>query len=136
MVQPTVLDTTVASLLFDKRPELALYKPHLTGAYLTICFQTVAEMRYGALHAGWGTGRRQALEAFFTSLDVVAYDDALAWHWAEVMRDAHRAGRRLEAGDAWIAATAKLLNAPLLTHDKDFSPAACPLITVYRYGPS
>ena len=50
------------------------------------------------------------------------------------MQDARRTGRRLEAGDAWIAATAKMLDAPLLTHDKDFSPVACPAITIYCYG--
>ncbi len=106
MPNTAVLDTTVASLLFDNRPELAPYKPHMQQTYLAICFQTVAEMRLGALNAGWGTWRREALEAFFTSLEVVTYSDALAWHWAEVMQDARRAGRRLEAGDAWIAATA------------------------------
>jgi len=25
-------------------------------------------------------------------MDVIPYNDALAWHWAEVMRDAHQAG--------------------------------------------
>jgi len=37
--------------------------------------------------------------------------------WAEVMVAARRAGRRLETADAWIAATAVLYNAPLITHN-------------------
>jgi tRNA(fMet)-specific endonuclease VapC len=31
---------------------------------------------------------------------------------------ARRNGRRIETADAWIAATALLYNAPLLTHNK------------------
>jgi predicted nucleic acid-binding protein len=71
---------------------------------------------------------------FLSSFIVVGYTDELATLWATTMHEARRAGRRLEAGDAWIAATARLLNAPLLTHDKDFSPAACPSITVHCYA--
>lgn len=37
--------------------------------------------------------------------------------WAEVMVAARRAGRRLETADAWIAATAALDSAPLITHN-------------------
>jgi predicted nucleic acid-binding protein len=33
--------------------------------------------------------------------------------------EAERAGRRLEADDAWIAATAIHRRLPLLTHDRD-----------------
>ena len=33
---------------------------------------------------------------------------------------ARRIGRELSAADAWIAATAVLLNCPLLSHDRDF----------------
>ena len=134
LLYPVVLDTTVASLVFDKRPDAAFYQPHLENKRLVICFQTVAEMRYGGLQANWGISRRTALEDFLETFDILVYSDRLATHWAEIMLDAQRAGRRLEAGDAWIAAAAKLLHAPLLTHDKDFSPAACPSITVYRYG--
>ena len=120
--------------MLNRNPLLALYYIHLLNASWVISFQTVAEMRFGALKANWGTDRRQRLEVFIQRFQVIAYSDALATEWAEVRLDAERVGLRLEAGDAWIAATSKLLNAPLLTHDKDFSPAACPSLTVYRYG--
>lgn len=51
------------------------------------------------------------------------------------MLDAQRVWQRLEDGDAWIAATAKYLKAPLLTHDKDFDVSACPSLTIYRHLP-
>lgn len=37
--------------------------------------------------------------------------------WAEVMVRARAVGRRLEVADAWIAATALLYDAPLVTHN-------------------
>lgn len=131
-----VLDTSVVSLIFNRNPLLALYLLHLQNAVWLVSFQTVAEMRFGARKANWGAGRQQDLERFLQRFQIVPYSDALATHWAEVMLEAQRAGLRLEAGDAWIAATARLLNAPLLTHDKDFSPQSCPSVTVYRYDAS
>lgn len=114
---------------------LVPYQQHMQGATLFLGFQTVAEMRFGALKANWGASRRQVLEQFFSNFNIILYNDALAFHWVEVMLDAQRVGRRLEAGDGWIVAPAKYLNAPLLTHDKDFDPSACPSLTIYRYLP-
>lgn len=129
-----MLDTSIASFVFKASPLLAPYRPHLSGSMRCISFQTVAEMRFGARSNGWGEARRQMLDSFLNSLTVLGYSDNLATSWAEVMLVARRAGRRLESGDAWIAATAALLDAPLLTHDEDFDLNACPSITVVRYG--
>jgi predicted nucleic acid-binding protein len=41
----------------------------------------------------------------------------LVLKWAEVMVAARKAGRRLETADAWIAATAVLYDADLITHN-------------------
>ena len=41
--------------------------------------------------------------------------------WADVMAGARANGRRIEAADAWIAATALLYGAALVTHNpKDY----------------
>ena len=129
-----IVDTTVASFMLQNRPELSVYQTHLAGATIYISFQTVAEMRYGALHKDWGERRKQQLENFLNSLHIVGYTSDLADKWATIMQEARQVGRRLEAGDAWIAATALLLEAPLITSDKDFDIEACPSITVHRYG--
>src|SRR5207249_10447251 len=63
--------STVASLLLDRSPFLAPYRPHLENASLLLSFQTVAEMRFGALKANWGEERKRDLESFFTAFDVV-----------------------------------------------------------------
>ena len=51
------------------------------------------------------------------------------------MAHARVVGRRLEADDAWVAATASLLNLPLLTHDKDFRDLGYPGLTVICHAP-
>lgn len=132
--QRRVLDTTVVSLMLRNDLRLSRYTPHVTGCDLYISFQTIAEMRYGASAARWGPRRRAELETFLRRFELVQYSDELANAWAQTMLEARRAGRRLEAGDAWVAATARLLNAPLLTDDKDISPDACPALTIYCYA--
>ena len=49
--------------------------------------------------------------------DVVPSSRNLVLKWAEVMAAARWAGRRLETADVWIAATAMLYEAPLITHN-------------------
>lgn len=109
------------------------YKPHIEGFAQCLCFQTVAEMREGALLSDWGERRKRELEEFISQFMLVAYLDAIASEWARIRAAGKRAGLRLEAGDAWIAASASALGAPLLTHDSDFNERSCPGVKVVRY---
>jgi len=43
-------------------------------------------------------------------------------------------GRRLEAGDAWIIATAAHRKIPLITHDRDFAHLEIPDLTIISYA--
>lgn len=129
-----VADTSITSRIFKKRPEIALYQSHLDNILISISFQTVAEIRYGAVKDDWGNRRRQELEQFLESFSVVEYISALADKWAIIMDEARQVGRRLEAGDAWIAATALLLDVPLLAHDTDIDAEACPSLIIYNYA--
>ncbi|MCC6667469.1 MAG: PIN domain-containing protein [Polyangiaceae bacterium] len=118
-----LLDTTVASLIHPRRAGSsvrAAYEPHMRGMILAVSFQTVAELWAWAEENRWGTTQRTGLEHFLSRFVVVPYSTELAQTWAKVMTAARRKGRRMEAGDAWIAATAVLYEAPLLTHDVDF----------------
>jgi predicted nucleic acid-binding protein len=63
---------------------------------------------------------RTGLEGFIAQFVVVPYTFELAQTWARLMTHARRAGRRLEAGDAWIASSAACYGVPLLTNDRDF----------------
>jgi predicted nucleic acid-binding protein len=87
-VADVVLDTSVASFLFLNRPERIPYLVHLINCRAVISFQTVAEMRFGALRANWGTARQALLERFLSNDYIVDSSDALSDAWAAIMLDA------------------------------------------------
>ena len=114
-----VIDTDVWSYIYKGRDEGQLYQPHLVGNILVISFQTQAELIRWAVSAGWGLQRRQHLESHLQKYVIEHSSYALSLRWAEAMESARRNGRPISAADSWIAATALLLNAPLITHNKN-----------------
>lgn len=80
-----------------------------------------AEILYGI--AVLPKGRRRAAllaaaEAVFSEdLKVLPFDDAAAVRYAEIVADRNTSGRRIEAFDALIAATALAAGADLATRD-------------------
>jgi tRNA(fMet)-specific endonuclease VapC len=114
-----VVDTDVASFLFKNDTRAGLYVPHLSGHMLTVSFQTLAELELWALAAGWGARRRQQLARYLRRYIVEGSSPSLCRRWAEVLDDARRRGRPVAVADAWIAATALLLDVPLVTHNRD-----------------
>lgn len=115
-----LLDTNVASFIFDGDTRARLYDGDLAGNVLGIAFQTKAEMLYGAEIDGWGSKRLASLEAFLAKFVTVPYSDDVVRAWAAVMARARRIGRSLDAKDGWIAACAVASGARLVTHDPDF----------------
>jgi hypothetical protein len=57
-----VVDTMVISWLFDERPNPVAerYRDLIGPAPVLLAFQTVMELRYGGLRAGWGTSQAYA----------------------------------------------------------------------------
>lgn len=121
-----VVDTMVVSWLFDERPNpLADQYRHLIGvAPVLLSFQTVMELRFGALRAGWGELRRRRLERRIGELTVLQPDDEMVRLCAELrsecQRIGHALGDKLHDGDRWIAAAAIRLRCPLVSHDRLF----------------
>lgn len=113
-----VVDTDVWSYIYKKTDEAKLYEPHLFGNVLVISFQTRAELLRGAISAGWGARRRQHLESRLQRYVVEHSSDALCLRWAEAIDSARRNGRPVAPADAWVAATARYLGVPLITHNK------------------
>ena len=69
---PDVIDTDVFSA--DLVPGSALwarYEPIVVGRPAFISFQTVAELRFGALRRGWGEARLRRLDARIARAEVV-----------------------------------------------------------------
>jgi predicted nucleic acid-binding protein len=113
-----VIDTDVWSYIYKGSREAELYQPHLYGNVLVISFQTQAELLRWAIKRGWGQQRREHLENRIRKFVVEHSSDSLASRWAEAMESGRRNGHPIAAADAWIAATALNLQAPLITHNK------------------
>ncbi len=75
-----------------------------------LAFQTVMELRFGALPAGWGELRRRRLERRLAEIAVVQPDDEMITVCTELripcQQAGHALGNKLHDGDRWIAATA------------------------------
>ncbi len=117
----------VISWLLDERPNPLAdqYRQLIGTAAVLLSFQTVAELRFGAIRAGWGDLRRRRLERSIATLTVVQPDDDLITTWAQLRSDCQRIGHALgdkvHDGDRWIAATALRLQCRLVSHDGVFA---------------
>jgi predicted nucleic acid-binding protein len=118
-----VLDTNVISELMRPQPDPTVLRWVAAQPTATLCTTSVnkAEILY-ALAVLPGGRRRAALlaaaEAVFSEdLQVLPFDDAAAVRYAEIVADRNRVGRRIEAFDALIAATALAAGADLATRD-------------------
>lgn len=131
-----LLDTTVASLFHPRKRGTELqekYERHMKDQTLALSFQSVAELWQWAEANSWGENARRSLAAFVRRFLVIPYDNELAQVWAKVMEQSKKEGRRFEAGDCWIAATAVHRKIPLLTHDKDFANRSITGLNVITY---
>ena len=118
---PIVVDTNVVSYIYHAEPVAQPYLQSIAGHSPFISFQTYEELLFGVLNRNWGQRRINELFRYVNAEYTVAgYDSNLVEICARLRAQSRRLGRELSAADAWIAATAVLLNCPLLSHDRDF----------------
>ena len=122
---PVVVDTDVYSARLIPNSTLARrYEPLLLGRIEFVSFQTVAEVRYGALLRGRGAARVRRMEAAISRIEIVHSGPELIRVYAELRVDCQRAGHALSQrehdADRWIAATAIRLGIPLVSNDRVF----------------
>jgi len=117
-----VIDTDVASFIFKWHPDYApRYVALVRGFELVVSFMTLAEMRQGALDAKWGQRKGDVLEAYLAEFSVLHSSNLLCTAWSSVRSESTRKGHPISSADAWIAATALALSAPLVTNNpKDY----------------
>lgn len=82
-----LVDTNVFTARLRKdRPLEAHYAKHTVGKRIAVAPQTVAEARYGALTANWGSRRLQELALMIARVGVLHVDgdttEAVAQLWA------------------------------------------------------
>ena len=125
---PLVIDTDVFSA--DLVPGSTLterYAPVIAGRPAFVAFQTVAELRYGAIRRSWGDARMHKLETKIQHVEVVHSGPELVAIYAQLRADCEAAGHALgqkeHTADRWIAAVAIRLGIPLVSNDGIFSGA-------------
>lgn len=114
-----VVDTDVLSFWQKGDTRGRDYAAAVSGLTVVLSFQTVAEQLRWAAERNWGAPRREELERYLRQFVVFPFTFDLAREWAELMATSRKAGRTLSAGDAWVAATARLTGAPLATHNRN-----------------
>ncbi len=128
---PLVVDTCVVSYLYSGVPLADRYRARIWEDDKAISFMTLAELYYGTLKRNWGDTKRDALLAHVQQdYDVFPFNRALYVKWAEVREQSRHTGRQLSVADSWIAATALLYNAPLVTHNRKHFEVLEPELTV------
>ena len=121
-----VVDTGVFSAALSRRRRLAFKSQvaRLAGNQIFLAAATVAELRFGALVAEWGTPRRDRLEEAIAEATVVPVSDALLTRVAELRLACRHAGHPLadpaHANDLWIATSALHIAAGLVSADAIF----------------
>jgi len=113
-----LLDTNVVSILFNRNHSLrqTCIDP-VTGHQLVISFMTRAELMLWPAANNWGASCRTALDEH-TALYLTLYpDDRTCAIWVAVVDQCRRAGQPIHTADAWIAASARQWDCPLVTTD-------------------
>lgn len=127
MADGLLLDTDVLIDLARNSPRAPIWRPLVADKVPIVCFVTVAELWKGAILKAYGDELRRTLRATVNSLVVVPSTDDLAEEWAKVVTEARglgqalgaaELGKNVHAHDAWIAATARLRDLPLLTGNR------------------
>lgn len=94
------------------------------GRTAVISFVSAAELRYGALRAGWGEFRLRRLARSLADLDVIQSDQRLIERSAELRAWASRTGHglahKIHEADRWVATPALALDLELVAGDRIF----------------
>lgn len=100
---------------------VAQYAPLLADPKPILSIVTVGEIRSLALQFGWQVARLNQMQFALTCFPTVNIDHAVILD-AYAMLDAYALsrGHTLGKNDLWIAATAHVMSAILLTTDRDF----------------
>lgn len=131
-----VVDTSVVSILFrghhDNRYEY--YNQRIGESLKIVSFQTLEELWFGAYLRNWGSNRISAFAEHLSAYRVIYPNRRLIGISANLRSDTRKLGRELTSADAWIAATAVMMDCPLATDDRDFDAVSNRLALIRRLG--
>jgi predicted nucleic acid-binding protein len=113
-----LLDTNVVSILF--KPDHSLHSrcfDVVSGQQWCISFMTRSELLLWPRVNLWGEARREELWKHIDLCTTLFPDEQTCAHWADIVAESRKTGRAIAAADAWIAATARQWDIPLVTAD-------------------
>ena len=112
-----VVDTDVLSFLFKNHSLAPAYQAILAGRPLAVSLISMGEVEYGMEVKNWGAGRREMMRRFLGHFTLLMPDVETAGLWARTKSGCEKKGRPITFADAWIAAAALQVNAPLVTNN-------------------
>jgi tRNA(fMet)-specific endonuclease VapC len=82
----------------------------------------LGELRSGFRLGGKRDRNEQELQAFLANpaVELLAVDDEVSRHYADIVADLRRRGRPIPTNDMWIAATVARAGAMLVSYDEHF----------------
>ena len=114
-----LLDTCVVSYSFKRNHHGERFRPYVEESICVVSFMTVAELMRWSLSRKWGRARRQDLKVWLNQCVIFEeVNSDLCDAWARITHQGEVSGRKIHCGDAWIAASAIILDIPLLTNNK------------------
>ena len=127
MPQPTayLLDTNIIlALLRGNALGVALDRDYALSASRTrnlVCVVSVGELLSIGYRAGWGQPKKAALETFLQELIWIDIDDrSILDTYAQIDSFSLSIGKKMGKNDFWIAGSAAVTGATLITTDSDF----------------
>ena len=115
-----MLDTNIVSFYFRGAPDVRARLMRLSPADVAVSAVVAYELKFGLLRLADGAarqGRLNALEAFLSSIAVVAFDESAADEAARIASTLAMQGTPIGPHDVMIAATACARRATLVTHN-------------------
>jgi len=112
-----LLDTNIISYIFRRDSRAIDYLPDLQGQALYISLITVAELWRWSIKHQWGQSKIDKLKELLQNYTVLPIDEAVCYTWATIKVESEAIGLPMADNDAWIAATARYYQFPLVTHN-------------------
>lgn len=132
-----VLDTNfLLHLIRDSevvRNTVAAHRLQDVDAFIILSVVTVAEIRVLAERNNWGNTKKKIMNQLVeqaTVVDISLIDDLLMQAYVTLDVSSTRVGRKMGKNDLWIAATASVAQAALVTADGDFDHLAEHIYTI------
>ncbi len=118
-----LLDTNICIYIIKKHPIKVLNRLRQQSiGEVAVSSITLAELEYGADKSSRPEQNRNALLAFLSPLEILAFDGMAALHYGEIRAYLEKTGKIIGAMDMLIAAHARSISLTLVTNNtKEFS---------------